>query len=158
MNGWKWFKEKALRPILLVFLIAVLYAWGTQARSDDLTFEVGNQYLLGPAPAALVGIVYPGPGDAEIEVGALLVGGSPDHRGVMGVQALLVDGFDRLDLGLGVAYMNREFEQLGTQMNFSLMLRWRFNRGWYAALRHWSNASTTDENTGLDLITIGRRF
>lgn len=150
--------DKWVRWVLTGFVVAFLWASCTVARAADYSFEGGVQYLRGPAAAITTQVVMPGPGDADVEAGLFLVGRTPDHLGVMGGQALLVDGFWKLDLGLGLAYMNRDHEQLGSRLNFTLMLRYRLNDKWYLSIRHWSNAGTTDENTGLDVITFGRRF
>lgn len=150
---------KPVRYLLLAFVALLIAGFATTCRSDGVLFDVGTQYLLGPAPAASLSLQFDGPGDAWIEPGMLLVGQTPNgSRGVMGGQVLLVDGFGKLDLGLGLAYMNREHEQLGSQLNFALLLRYRLPKDWYIAVRHWSNASTTDENTGLDTISFGRRL
>lgn len=152
---------KAVRYVLLTFVVLAVGAWATKCRADVL-MEVGAQYLRGPAAAVLVSTDFAGPGDASIEAGLFLVGAVDSteraHDGVMGGQVLLVDGFGKFDLGLGLAYMNRQHEQLGSQLNFSLMVRYRLPRDWYVAVRHWSNAGTTNNNTGLDIITIGKRF
>lgn len=150
--------DKWTRIVLSVFVLMFLAGVATQCRASDFTFEGGVQYLRGPAAAVVANVVVDGPKDASIEAGLFLVGRTPDHLGVMGGQALLVDGFGRFDLGLGLAYMNRDHEQLGTRLNFALMIRYRINDRWYVAVRHWSNAGTTDENTGLDVITAGYRF
>lgn len=164
---WNWLRglwsslfphAKAVRWVLTAFVVAFLAAAATQCRASDFTFEAGAQYLRGPAAAVAANVVLDGPKDASIEAGLFLVGRTPDHLGVMGGQALLVDGFGKCDLGLGLAYMNRLHEQLGSQLNFALMVRYRITDRWYVAVRHWSNAGTTDENTGLDIITVGYRF
>lgn len=149
--------DKWVRWVLTGFVLVFLWAAATKARAADYSFEGGVQYLRGPAAVVTTQVAVPGPGDSEIETGLFLVGRTPDHLGVMGGQVLLVDGFKKFDIGLGLAYMNRDHEQLGSRLNFTLMLRYRFDR-WYVSIRHWSNAGTTEENTGLDVVTIGRRF
>lgn len=154
---------KAVRYVLIGFVVLAMLAWATQCRAADLTAEVGAQYLRGPAAAMLVTVGYPGPKDTSVEAGLLLVGAvDRDDRasgdGVMGAQVLLVDGFGKLDLGLGLAYMNRVHQNLGSELNFSLMVRYRFTERWSVAIRHWSNAGTTDNNRGLDVVTVGYRF
>lgn len=154
---------KPVRYALTVFVLLLIGAWATQCRAEEITFEGGVQYLRGPAAAVTVNVIYDGPKDATIETGLFLVGAveRSDRAagdGVMGGQVLLVDGFGKFDVGLGLAYMNRIHQNLGSQMNFALMVRYNFNQRWYAAVRHWSNAGTTNANTGLDIITVGYRF
>lgn len=150
--------DKWVRWALTAFVIVFLLAAATKARAADYVFEGGVQYLRGPAAVLVTSVSVSGPGDAVIESGLFLVGRTPDHLGVMGGQAQLVDGFGRFDIGLGLAYMNRDHEQLGSRLNFSLMLRYWFHDDWYVSIRHWSNAGTTEENTGLDVVTVGYRF
>lgn len=157
--------KPAVRYGLLAFLFLAVGAWATKCHAADsaILFEGGVQYIEGPAAALLVSVDYPGPGDARIEAGLFLVGAversdRETGRGVMGGQVLLVDGFGKFDLGLGLAYMNGIHEQLGSQLNFHLMVRYRLPRDWYIAARHWSNAGTTAHNSGLDVISVGRRF
>lgn len=152
--------ELGTRIALFVFVLVLLGAFGTKCRAAEtsLVLESGAQLIRGPAAAVAINVVSRGPRDTSIETGLFLVGRTPDHLGVMGGQALIVDGFGRLDLGIGLAYMNRLHEQLGSQLNFALMLRYRFNERWYVAARHWSNAGTTEHNKGLDIVIVGYRF
>lgn len=148
------------RIALYVFVLVLLGAFATkcQAAETGLVLEVGGQLIRGPAAAVAINVVSSGPRDTAIETGLFLVGRTPDHLGVMGGQALIVDGFGRLDLGIGLAYMNRLHEQLGSQLNFALMVRYRLTDRWYVAARHWSNAGTTEHNKGLDIVMVGYRF
>lgn len=156
----EWFRKHWVEVVLALFVGAVLAASATIARADSVVlFEGGSQYLRGTAGAVVLTVSGDGPRDANIECGMFLVGGTPEQpNGVLGAQCQLVDGFGRLDLGLGVAYLNTTSHLIGSHLNASLMLRYRFNRDWFISVRHWSNAGTTEENTGLDLITIGRKF
>lgn len=150
--------QKTVRYVLSVFVLALLAAFATKCRADDsVLFEGGVQYLRGPAATMLVGLQYDGPSDSTIEPGLFLVGRTDAGRGVMGGQVLLVDGFGRLDLGIGLAAMNADHHQLGSRINFALMVRYNIGRS-YVAVRHFSNAGTTAENTGIDLVTFGWRF
>lgn len=154
--------DKAVRYVLTAFVVLLLLAAATQCRASEFSFEGGAQYLRGPAASVAAQIITQGPGDARIESGLFLIGSvdRPDriHDGVMGVQALYVDGLWKFDLGLGVAYMNRQHENLGSSLNFAMLVRYRFTERWYVAVRHWSNAGTTPDNTGLDVVNIGYRF
>lgn len=154
--------KKTVRYILTGIVLLFVGGLATHCRTADaseVTFEAGAQYLRGPAATIVMSIRNDGPGDSSIESGLFLVGQKPDgNNGVMGGQVLLVDGFKRLDIGIGLAYMNHQHVQLGSQLNFALMVRYRITDKWQVSVRHWSNASTTDENTGLDIITVGYRF
>jgi hypothetical protein len=150
---------QAVRWILSGFVLAIIAAWATTCRGSELAFEGGVQYLRGPAATIAVNVIVPGPKDASVEAGLFLVGLAPSGQtGVMGGQVLVVDGFGKFDLGIGLAYMNREHEQLGTQLNFALLARYWFADNWYVTLRHFSNAGTTQENVGIDLLLVGKRF
>ena len=152
---------KAVRYVLLGFTVLLVLAMATHCRkaeASDVAFEVGAQYLRGPAAAVLLGTRWDAPRDASWEAGLVLVGRNPDDRGVAGVQALYIDGFGRFDIGIGMAYFNRVPDLLGSNLNFSLLVGYRFNERWAVNVRHWSNAGTTDTNTGLDVITVSYRF
>lgn len=154
--------EKGVRYVLTAFVLLLLAAFATQCRAEAVVFDAGVQYLRGPAAAVTMHVETDGPRDTVIETGLFLVGSvdTTDRKqdGVMGLQTLIVDGFGNLDLGLGVAYMNRQHEQLGSQLNFAMLVRWHFNDRWALTVRHWSNAGTTDNNTGIDIVTVGYRF
>lgn len=154
--------DKKVRYVLTAFVVLILLAAATQCRASSFAFEGGVQYLRGPAASVAASVVTQGPGDSSIESGLMLVGSVDTedrmHDGVMGAQVLYVDGFGRFDLGLGLAYMNRQHENLGSNLNFAMLVRYRFTERWFVAVRHWSNAGTTPNNTGLDVINIGRRF
>lgn len=151
---------KAVRYILLGFVVLLVFAMATTCRASEsrVAFEGGVQYLRGPAAVVALGTRWAAPGDASWEAGLVLVGRNPNDRGVAGVQALYVDGFGRFDIGIGMAYFNRVPDLLGSNLNFSLLVGYRFNERWAVNVRHWSNAGTTDTNTGLDVVTVAYRF
>lgn len=149
--------QKTVRYVLTGFVALFILALATRCHAD-VAFETGVQYLRGPAAAVVVGNRWAGPQDSQWEAGLVLVGRNPDDRGVMGVQAQYIDGFGRFDIGLGVAYFNRVPDLLGSQLNFSLMLGYWISERWALNLRHFSNAGTTESNTGIDLLLASYRF
>lgn len=159
----KWAKslfphEKAVRYILLGFAAVLIAGMATTCRADAMTFEVGAQYLRGPAAAVVASTRWDAPKDAEWEAGLVLVGRSDTDRGVAGGQVLYVDGFGKFDIGLGLAYFNRVPKVLGSNMNFALLVGYRFTDRFGVNVRHWSNAGTTEDNAGLDVLTVSYRF
>lgn len=153
--------EKTVRYILTAFVVIFIAALATychKAHADSITFEAGAQYLRGPAAAVAVNTRWDGPMDGQWEAGLVLVGRNPNDRGVAGLQAQYIDGFGRFDIGLGMAYFNRVPDLLGSNLNFSLLIGYRFTDRLAVNVRHFSNGGTTSRNTGLDLVLLSYRF
>ncbi|HRC61588.1 MAG TPA: hypothetical protein PLX85_00005, partial [Dehalococcoidia bacterium] len=98
-------------------------------------------------------------GDYNYECGLGLVGSSRDQtashdsgpqRNQMFAECLIVDGFQRVDLGLGLAYLQNVDWYNGSNLNFSLLARWRITDRFWLTYRHWSNSGTVMPNRGRD--------
>lgn len=151
--------DKPVRYVLTVFVVLFLVALGTRYAKADPVFEVGAQTLRGHAAAVGFHLDFPVPEqDGRIETGFVLVGESTYRPGVIVTEALYVDGFKRLELGLGLGFVNHTSDLNGSNLNFSLLVRVRLTDRWWINVRHWSNAGTKRPNTGLDIATIGYRF
>lgn len=127
---------------------------------------VGTTTIRGQAPVIDLSFVYPkaAPGDAELEVGATFIGES-DYRGShqqnnFALRTTIVEKLWRFDVGLGAAYLQNTDTYNGSNLNFNLLLGYRFKH-WPMSLRpefHFSNGGTRSPNKGRDLFMLGVRF
>lgn len=146
--------------IVLGLVTLFLATLATQCRADaTASVEVGARILRYEDPA--IGLTVTKPGvvkDADLEAGVILIAPRGRNEGVMGVRAEIVDGVGRLDVGIGAVYLNKPGPLNGSNLNFSLMLRYNFTDRWAVTVRHFSNAGTTPKNTGTDTVLISYRF
>lgn len=156
--------------MIVVFVGLLLGAFATSCRAEDLddrkTFErsrselhiePGMAFIRGETPALMLRLEWPnaGPGDTGYEC-TLGIIGSADKSPNQGVwSCLLVDGYGRLDIGLGVAMLHHTDTFNGSRANYALMLRYRFTDRVSLTWRHYSNAGMTDVNKGRDLLLVG---
>lgn len=150
---------------ILIFILLLLGAFATQCRAESvLQFEGGSTVGRGYAPAVGVSVVWPdaGPLDADFQCGIQLVGTSTfrdnDQPNQAAVQCLVVDGYKRLDLGIGVVALQNTDDYNGSHVNFSLLAGYRFTDKFGVIYRHWSNAGTVKPNIGRDMLLLTYRF
>lgn len=167
-KGWLPFNQKNRKTqagVLLVLILLVL-GFATQSRAGDfLQFGGGMTVVRGKAPALDVSLVYPeaGPKDAVVEIGATFIGASThDQKGQgnnFAFRAALVEGFGRFDVGLGAAYLQNADAYNGSNLNFQLLLGYRF-KALPISLRisHFSNGGTRSPNLGRDMLLVLWRF
>lgn len=75
------------------------------------------------------------------------------------LRGLFVDGFGRLDIGLGVSWMQNPFPYNGSPVNFNLQLDYRFKLlPVTVTYTHMSNAGSRLPNLGRDLVLLSWRF
>jgi hypothetical protein len=144
---------------VVVMLALFLSGAATQCRAAQVEFEGGAQILRNEAPAFVLSVVKPDfAGDADLSCGLVLTGPRDTRTGIMGVRCEVVEGLGRLDVGIGAVYFNKTDELNGSQLNYSLLLRYNITDRWAVSVRHFSNAGTTKPNTGRDLVLISYRF
>lgn len=169
MIGVEWVSRlsqnsKEMKPLILVFILVLLGAFATTCRSESLLqFELGSTVERGNAPAMGVTIVWPnaGPKDADFQCGIEIVGSSVyrNHNPNQAAgQCLIVDGYKRFDIGLGVVYLQNIDDYNGSHTNFSLMAGYRITDTWGVIFRHWSNLGTMHPNIGRDMLLVTYRF
>lgn len=102
--------------------------------------------------------------DFDLQVGVGIIG-EYEYKGKLEsnqlyVHALVVDGFGRLDLGVGAAYLQNTDQLNGSNANFSLLIGYRFGaRSQVKAYwRHFSNAGTKIPNVGRDFVGLAYSF
>lgn len=154
---------RAVRYVLVAFVIVLTLAYATQCRGEGLQLEVGSTIVRGETPS--IGFVKAwrnrGVGDYQYECGFGLVGSSTfrdqpqRNQGV--AECLLVDGFGRFDIGAGLAAQSSS-DDYNTRVNFSLLLRWRLTERLSLAYRHRSNSGTASPNLGRDVLLVGWRL
>lgn len=168
---------------IFVFVTLFLAAALTKCHGAELGFEGGRAVIRGETPAAALTLTFPhpwyhpetqhfpdyptdwrtnpGPGDADLELGMLLVGaydinGVTQHNQLI-AEAMVVDGFGHFDIGIGPAYLQNEDAINGSHLNFSLKLGYRWHRVG-VVWRHISNAGTKTPNQGRDMVLLTYRF
>jgi Lipid A 3-O-deacylase (PagL) len=95
--------------------------------------------------------------------GSLTVIGSSQYQGKyvpnnFAFRGLFLDGFGRLDVGLGGSWMQNPYPYNGSPINFNLQLDYRFLLGATLTYTHMSNAGSRLPNLGRDIVMIGWRF
>lgn len=150
---------------ILVFVLVLLGAFATQCRAESvMQFEGGSTVVRGYTPVIGLTIIWPeaGPLDADFQCGIQLVGTSTfrdkDQSNQAAVQCLVVDGYKKLDLGIGVVALQNTDDYNGSHANFSLMAGYRFTDKFGIRYRHWSNAGSVDPNLGRDMVLLTYKF
>lgn len=96
--------------------------------------------------------------------GSLTVIGTSTYNGNavpnnFALRGLFVDGFGRLDVGLGVSWMQNPGPYNGSPVNANLQLDYRFEfLPVTVTYTHMSNAGSRLPNLGRDVVLIGWRF
>jgi len=147
-----------------LFVLALLLFFALSGRGDasELDLEVGSAMLRGETPALGLHVRWPrqGPVNTDWEAG-LLLSGSSTHRQDNGNAAtwygMLVDGYKRVELGLGWAWTNAPWEYT-CQSTFALMARYRATDRIALQWRHFSSAGSCKPNAGRDFLTAAWRF
>lgn len=165
----KWFRRitrhaGSVQLILLIVVLLLLGSFATTCRSESIIqVEGGSTLSRGYTPALGLTIVWPesGPGDADFQCGLMLVGTSEfktNNPNQAAVQCLIVDGYKRFDLGLGIVALQNTDDYNSSHTNFSLLAGYRFTDRLGVIYRHWSNAGTTKPNIGRDMLLLTYRF
>lgn len=142
---------------IVVFVGLLLGAFATRCRASELHVEPGTAFIRGETPALVLRLDWPhaGPGDAGYECALGLIGATREATNQGALSCLLVDGYGRLDVGIGVALLHHPDAYNGSRANYALMLRYRITERLSLTWRHYSNAGMTDVNKGRDLLLIG---
>lgn len=158
---------RASQTLSALFLLIAIAALATTCHGAETQaqFGMGSTYARSPTPVLDLAVTTDlgAPVDARWQYGLTLVGSSTYMNHEQGNQAalsvMLVDGFGRVDVGLGVALVQNLDIYNGSHANFSLMLAYRFQRlPITVAIRHWSNAGTKYPNLGRDFALVSWRF
>lgn len=150
----------------VLFLLALLvcgFATRCHAADSYMQMGVGSTIIRGQTAAVDLAVVYPEAigNDTAVEVGATFIGASQlngDQRQNFALRAGVIDGFGRFDVGLGVAYLQNVDTYNGSNLNFSLMLAYRFKVPITVSLRHFSNGGTRSPNKGRDMLLVAWQF
>ena len=140
----------------------------SEARSVRVDVETGFTILRARTPAIAFNATFEDVGgyvagrDFDLQVGVGIIG-DYQYKGVhesnqLYVHALLVDGFGKLDIGLGAVYLQNTDQINGSNLNASLLAGWRFTERVAANWRHFSNAGTKMPNLGRDFVNLVVRF
>lgn len=155
-------KTKAL---ILVFVLIMIGAWATKCHGETtLNLDSGSTYLRGGAPVLGVTLGFPkaGPIDTDYECGVIIIGNSNlegKHEGnQVATRCMMVDGFKKFDIGLGVAYLWVVDDYNGSHVNFNLMMGYNITPRMKVMVMHFSNLGTTQPNIGRDLLLGRYRF
>lgn len=147
-----------------IFILILLGSFATKCRAESvMQFEMGTTVSRGMTPALGLSVVWldAAPGDADFQCGIELVGTSENrvsNPNQAAFQCLVVDGYHRFDIGIGVVVLQNIDEYNGSHANFSLLFGYRFTEDIGLYYRHWSNAGTIKPNTGRDMLLVIYRF
>lgn len=155
------FRNRTVWPIFL-FVALLLGAFATKCRAEpELWVEAGASVVRYEAPVLGFSLNFSGAGptDTDYNIGLHLIGESGELKNQSALSFMIVDGFGRFDIGLGLCLLHHEDARNGSRANFALTIAYRFGDGKHAVReRHCSNAGQTDVNKGLDLLLVGRRL
>lgn len=146
---------------IAIFPLLILIAFATECRGAELSFEAGRAVIHGETPALALSLGFAdrqSRTDFTYACGILLIGENGPNANQLAAQCQVIDGFRRLDLGLGAVYLQNTDQWNGSHLNFSLLARYRFTDRWSLAWRHFSNAGTKYPNIGRDMVLVGYRF
>jgi len=148
---------------ILGFVVLLLLFFAINARASEVVFRAGSAIVKGPTPAIGLDLRYPlsGPLQTDYELGLTLIGSSTyrgDNPNQIALHAMLVDGWRAFEMGLGLAYLTNTDVYNGDNVNFRLLVRWRFTDQISLQYEHFSCAGSCEPNIGRDLITAGWRF
>jgi hypothetical protein len=157
-------KKTQYGVMLVLALLATAFATRCAKADESYVYMGGGTTVVrGSAPAIDLAFVYPdaAPYDARLEVGATFIGASTfkgvEQRNNFAFRAAVVDSLGSFDVGIGAAYLQNTDAYNGSNLNFQLILGYRWDR---LAVRwsHFSNGGTRDPNKGRDMILVSWRF
>jgi hypothetical protein len=130
-----------------------------------MQFSAGTTVIRGPAPVVDLGFTWLSTFvKGDFWKADLTLIGSSTWRGIDApnnfvVRGLYVTGFARLDLGLGLSWMQNYLPYNGSNVNATLEMAYRFKR-WPITVTysHLSNEGTRLPNYGRDMVMVGYRF
>jgi hypothetical protein len=70
------------------------------------------------------------------------------------VQCKVLDGFGKLDVGIGIVALQNRDAYNGSTANFSLELSYKLSERLSVVAGHWSNAGTRKPNLGRDMLLL----
>lgn len=153
----------AVAAVILLLLTAFATRCA-QGADNYMQFGAGSAIVRGATPSISITAVFPDKiRDTDIEVGATFLGESSFREQVQrnnfAWRATLVDGFGHFQVGLGAAYLQNTDEYNGSQLNFHLMLGYRFEKiPLSVRVEHFSNGGTRMPNRGRDMLLVYYRF
>jgi len=157
----KLFRNRTVWPIFL-FVGVLIFAFASRCRAEsELWLEAGASVVRNEAPILGFAINWPdaGPTDTDFNLGLHLIGASEGMANQSALSLMIVDGFGRFDIGLGVCLLHHTDSRNGSRANFALSVAYRFGgKKNSVRARHCSNAGQTDVNRGLDMALVGRRL
>lgn len=121
-----------------------------------------SQVELGPSLLKGYGLVY-SESLGEFDIGVMLISDQEwdgtqtagNNGGVFGERLVR---FNKFSMGIGAAYWVTTSKVIGSNLTFHLSMHYDLNDKWRVNYRHWSNAGTTNNNRGQDLLTLGWKF
>lgn len=159
MLNWK----KPATILVLIFII-VFVVMRCQEANAETTFELlPNTVFIGGKHHIGTGLVATERFANKYDVGILLLTEQQcrcerdDFVGNLGVHAQRIVQWKLLELGLGIAYWQNQSTAWSSNTTFAL--HWGLNFGnWTLKHRHYSTGGASEQNAGLDMLTIGYAF
>lgn len=137
---------------ILLFIIAFFSVRSCEASQVELGATLLDGY----------GLVYT-ESVGKFDVGVMLISDqnwddtqtAGNNGGVFGERLVR---YKKFSMGLGAAYWIGTSKVIGSNLTFHMSLHYDLNDRFILNIRHWSNAGSTDNNRGQDLITLGWKF
>jgi hypothetical protein len=156
-------KTKWIIYLFVAAFIAALAWHQSRAAEPGLTVSAGTTIIRGMAPVIDLDWRWKAPQseDANWETGITMYGSTTyygkEQPNNFFPYVRYVDGFGKMDIGLGLCYLQNTDVYNGSKMNFSLMLGYRIKH-WSIKYQHTSNAGSKAPNLGRDFLLLGREM
>lgn len=162
-------KKTLIAVLIFVAIFAAGLIWNKSHAASPLDapyvqLSTGAAIVRGTAPALDLSFTEPAPQlrgafwqESLTIIGTSTFNGKPAPNN-FAFRTLFLDGFGRVDVGLGLSWMQNPGPYNGSPVNFNLQLDYRILRGATITYTHISNAGSRTPNLGRDLVFIGWRF
>ena len=163
---------KTLALILLVLALFVVPLALNKCHAADLDLSLGSAYVRGPTAAIQANYIQPKviAGIADLSIGATIIGSSTwrgygiyeqptnfnNNQAI--VQAQVITHLKKLEIGVGLAYLQHEDNYNCKPIDFSLSFQHPIWRNMFGRMQHYSSGGTCFPNYGRDLLFLGWRF
>ena len=159
--------EKLVKPVLIIaaFMLLAFFGLSREAKAD-VSLELGATFLSGEYAQGQVLLLTEQFDRYSVGVGYITKQRVVDRSGTLYnirenilIQAMRhIRITEKFNMGIGVAYFNGTNRALGSNLEFSLLVRYDFSDRLSMNIRHYSNAGSSPPNMGQDMITFGYTF
>lgn len=153
--------RRAIRAIGLLSVL-LLAAFSGRSYAADLALEAGGAILHGETRSIALAVSFGEQRavghdrlDFKYECGAFVNGETDRSARNAGAQCLVINSHRYLDIGFGLAYLQKVDAFNGSHLNFALLARLKLSERWAITLdNHISNGGTVSPNIGRDMFRL----